>query len=315
MTPNSQDQPRGQHDARASIVAVALFALLPLAGCGDRDAPDAQGNFEAREITVSAEVGGRLLRFSAHEGSRPDAGEPVAVVDTTTLTLQRRELVSQRRAATARVEEVRRQIEVLRSQLQTAREEHERNLRLLDADAATPRQVNLSQGEVRTLERRLDAARAQSDAVRDEIGAIEARLAQVAQRIDDATVTNPVSGVVLEAYADEGEYVGAGQPLYDIASLDTLQLRAYVTGDQLSQIRLGREVTVRYDVGVDQRATRPGVITRIAAEAEFTPTRVQTPEERVGFVYAVEIAVPNADEALKIGMPGEVILGEEPEDP
>lgn len=294
---------------------LGLTSALLLTACGDGDTPDAQGNFEATEITVSAEIGGRLLRFSADEGARLEAGEVVAVVDTTTLVLQRRELSSQRRATAARREEVRRQVEVLRAQLETSREEHERDLRLLEADAATPRQVNLSQGEVRTLERRLDAAMAQVDAVGDEIGTIEARLAQVDQRISDATLVNPAGGVVLDTYADPGEYVSPGQPLYDVASLDTLQLRAYVTGAQLSRVRIGGEVTVRYDVGSEERASRRGVITRIASEAEFTPTRIQTREERVDFVYAVEIDVPNPDGALKIGMPGEVILPAETENP
>lgn len=298
-----------------SVLPALLSGVLVLAGCGNADVADAQGNFEATEVTVSAEVGGRLLRFRADEGTRLAAGEVVAVVDTTTLALQRSELRSQRRATAARLEEARRQVEVFRSQLETAREEHERDLRLLDADAATPRQVNLSEGEVRTLERRLDAGQAQVDAVRDEIGAIEARQAQVEQRISDATVVSPAGGVVLETYVDEGEYVGPGQPLYDVAALDTLRLRAYVTGAQLSRVRIGREVTVRYDVGTEERATRPGVITWIASEAEFTPTRIQTPEERVDFVYAVEIDVANPEGALKIGMPGEVILPDEPAAP
>lgn len=313
--PASRDLLPALHAFRSLVLPSFLSGLLVLGACEGGDAPDAQGNFEATEITVSAEIGGRLLRFSADEGARLQAGEVVAVVDTTTLALQRRELGSQRRATEARLEEVRRQVEVLRAQLETAREEHERDLRLLEADAATPRQVNLSQGEVRTLERRLDAAMAQVDAVRDESGTIEARLAQLGQRIADATVVNPAGGVVLDAYADAGEHVGPGQPLYDVASLDTLQLRAYVTGAQLSRVRIGGEVTVRYDVGSDERASRPGRITWIASESEFTPTRIQTREERVDFVYAVEIDVPNPDGALKIGMPGEVFLPAEAENP
>ena len=292
---------------------VALLLAIAASACGDGREADAYGNFEATEVTVSAEIGGRLLELRADEGIHLDSGEVVAVVDTTTLVLQRRELTAQQQAAASRLEEVRRQIEVLRSQLETAREEHERNLRLLEADAATPRQVNLSEGEVRTLERRLDAARAQADAVRDEMASVDARLEQVDQRIDDATLRNPVTGTVLTTYADAGEYVGIGQPLYDVASLDTLQLRAYVSGARLSGIRLGEEVTVRWDTGPDELGSRPGIVTWVASEAEFTPTRIQTPEERITFVYAVEISVPNPDGALKIGMPGEVIFPTEEE--
>lgn len=300
---------------RARILNVAAATILTIAatGCGDGTEADAYGNFEATEVTVSAEAGGRLIELRAGEGMRLGSGEVAAVVDTTTLVLQRRELSFQRQAAEGRLEEARRQIEVLRSQIETSREEHERNLRLLEADAATPRQVNLSEGEVRTLERRLDVARAQTDAVRDEIDSLEARLEQVERRIADATVLNPTDGIVLVTYADSGEYVGIGQPLYDVASLDTLQLRAYVSGDQIARIRLGSEVEVRWDGGADELRSRSGVVRWIASEAEFTPTRIQTPEERVTFVYAVEISVPNPDGALKIGMPGEVVLPNEAE--
>lgn len=290
----------------SSAPALMLLVLVP--GCGDGGEADAHGNFEATEVTVSAEVGGRLVELRAEEGIPLDSGEVAAVVDTTTLVLQRRELSAQRQAARGRLEEARRQIEVLRAQLETTREEHERNLRLLESDAATPRQVNVSAGELRTLERRLDAARAQVDAVQDEIESMGARLEQVDQRIHDATVRNPTRGTVLTTYADAGEYVGIGQPLYDVASLDTLQLRAYVTGAQLSGIRLGEEVTVRWDAAADELGSRTGVVTWIASEAEFTPSRIQTPEERVSFVYAVEISVPNPGGALKIGMPGEVLF-------
>ncbi|MFP3948116.1 MAG: hypothetical protein ACLFWG_05250, partial [Longimicrobiales bacterium] len=175
----------------------ASILMLLAAACGDGQEADAHGNFEATEVTVSSEVGGRLLELLADEGSRLDSGQVVAVVDTTTLVLQRRELTAQREAAAGRLEEVRRRIEVLRSQLETTRREHERNLRLREADAATPRQVNLSEGEVRTLERRLDAALAQADAAEDEIESVGARLEQVDQRIDDATLRNPRSGTVL----------------------------------------------------------------------------------------------------------------------
>lgn len=284
---------------------VVLSTAVLWSGCGG-DAPDAYGNFEATEITVSAEVSGRLMEFAPDEGTSLTAGRVVGVVDTTNRSLQRRELQARRQTARDRVHEAARQIDVTAVQLETAREELERDRRLLADSAATPRQVNLQAGDVRRLERQMEANRARLTAARSEIESVNAQIAQVHQHIGDSRITNPVDGVVLNTYVQPGEFVQPGQPLYDVASLDTLTLRAYVSGAQLSQIRLGQRVTVSYDVGADSLASLPGRVTHVASDAEFTPTPIQTREERVDFVYAVEVDVENPEGALKIGMPGEL---------
>lgn len=289
--------------ARAALVAATAVA----GGCGDEE-PDAYGNFEAREVVVSAEVGGRLLRFDPEEGDRLPAGAVVAQVDTTTLALQREELLAQRSASRTRTAEAGAQIDVLLAQLATAREEYERILRLYRAEAATARQLNQAEGEVRVLEERIQAARAQREAVRDESGGAEARLAQIAAEIRKSRIVNPIAGTVLTTYVEAGEFVRAGAPLYEIADLDVLTLRAYVSGAQLASIRLGAPVEVRVDAGDDALARVPGRVTWIASEAEFTPTPIQTREERTEQVYAVKIRVPNPDGLIKIGMPGEVLF-------
>lgn len=304
--------PLRAHFLPGRLLAAALLIGV-LTGCSDESA-DAYGNFEATEITVSAEVSGRLVHFRPDEGVVLSSGGVVGLVDTTTRHLTREELRARRQTARARVQEADRQIDVTAAQLETAREELERDQRLLEQNAATPRQVNLRRGEVNRLERQIDARRAAVASARSEIESINAQIAQVRQQITDSHVHNPVAGRVLTAYVEPGEYVQPGQALYDIASLDTLTLRAYVSGAQLSEVRLGQEVTVAYDTGKDSRANVSGRVTHIADDAEFTPTPIQTREERVDFVYAVEVDVPNPDGALKIGMPGELMLstGQDP---
>jgi HlyD family secretion protein len=291
-----------------ALLGIAVGTIV-LAGCGDDEA-DAYGNFEADEVVVSAEAGGRLLRFEVEEGARLIAGAVVGVIDTATLVLQRAELSAQQRSATGRAAEAEAQIRVLEAQLATAIDEYERTARLYRAEAATARQLNIAEGEVRVLRRRIDAARVQSTVARQEIGGAEARRRQVEQRVGDSHVTNPLSGTVLATYAEPGEFVQPGQPLYRIADLQTLTLRAYVSGAQLARVRLGAPVTVRYDAGEDEYGRVAGRVTRIASEAEFTPTPIQTREERTDQVYAVEVRVANPDGALKIGMPGELLLSE-----
>jgi HlyD family secretion protein len=289
-----------------------LLAAAAVTACGGASEADAHGTFEADEVTVSAEASGRLVRFTAEEGRRLPVGERVAVVDTTDAVLGLREIRARRQAADARRTRAAREVEVVQAELEAAREELTRDRRLHRDSAATDRQLNLRRREVRVLERRLEATRAQLDAARQEASSLEARAEQGRERLRDSYVENPVEGRVLQTFVDEGEHVVAGQPLYDVAALDTLRLTAYVTGGQLSRVRLGQVVTVRYDAGPDRTEDRSGRVVRIADEAEFTPTPVLTREERVNFVYEVEVTVPNEDGALKIGMPGELHLPEEP---
>jgi HlyD family secretion protein len=292
---------------RTSIAATALL----LVACG-KDEPDAYGNFEATEVVVSAEGSGRLLRLDAREGEPLAAGAVVALIDTTTLALQTRELASQEASSITRTREAAAQTDVLRAQLATAREEHARTLRLYRAEAATAQQLNLAEGEVRVLEARIAAAREQIRGAEQQVGGIQARTAQVQEQIRRAQVVNPAAGTVLTTYAEAGEFVQPGQPLYKVADLRALVLRAYVSGAQLPAVRIGQRVGVQVDAGPDERRTLQGTVTWISPEAEFTPTPIQTREERTEQVYAVQVRVANPDGLLKIGMPGELVLAPAP---
>lgn len=283
----------------------ALLLAALLASCGD-DAADAYGNFEAEEIVVSAEAGGQLIAFGVEESAFLPAGAVVGQIDTSTLVHQRDEVGAQQRSASGRVAEAEAQIDVLEAQLLTALEEYERTARLFRAEAATARQMNLAEGEVRVLRERIEAARVQHGVARQEVGGADARRQQAEQRIADSRVTNPAAGTVLATYANEGEYVQPGQPLYKVADLGTMTLRAYVSGGQLAEVRLGAEVTVRIDDGEEEYRAMPGRVVWIASEAEFTPTPIQTRDERAELVYAVKIQVKNDGQALKIGMPVDV---------
>jgi HlyD family secretion protein len=288
-----------------AISHLACIALLALAACGE-DEPDAYGNFEATEVVVSAEAGGRLVRFDPDQGDRLAAGSVVGQIDTVVLALQREELLSRRGAAETRTSEAGAQIGVLQAQLATARSEYARTLRLFRDEAATAQQLDRARGEVRVLEERIAAARATTGTAREEVGGAEARIRQVDEQIRKTAITNPTAGTVLATYAEGGEFVQPGQPLYKVADLDVMVLRAYVSGDQLPRVRIGQRVQVNVDAGEGELRALPGVVSWIAPEAEFTPTPIQTREERTGLVYAIQVRVANRDGLLKIGMPGEV---------
>ena len=293
--------------ASSRIVLVACM-VLSLGGCGGDDEPDAYGNFEATETVVSAEIGGSLLWFTPVEGQQVAPGPTLGVIDTTDLALDRTQLRAQRTAVGARVSESERQIGVLAVQREIAGRAYARTRRLFAEQAATAQQLDQAERDYRVLGEQIAALRAPRNSVTQDVAASDARVAQIAERIAKSRVTAPFAGTVLATYARAGEYVQAGQPLFRLASLDTLTLRAYVTEPQLAQLKLGQRVQVTVDRGEGNRLAMPGTVSWIASKAEFTPTPVQTRDERADLVYAVKILVPNRGDVLKIGMPADVAL-------
>ena len=290
---------------------IAFASCLLLAACDD-DAPEAYGNFEATEVTVAAEVSGRLLAFALEEGDRVAGDSVLGVVDTVPLVLERRALQARRAGAAARTREAGANIAALQVQHTIAERELARTERLLKQAAATAQQGDRAERDVRMAQEQLGGARAARAGAQQEVAALDAQVATIENRLARSRIRSPLAGTVLARYVEPGEFVQAGQPLFKLASLDSLTLRAYVAQAQLTQLRLGQAVRVGVD-DADSIATLPGRITWIAPSAEFTPTPIQTREERADQVYAVKVAVANPGGRLRIGMPGELMLARETE--
>ena len=296
--------------ARISWIALTLAAqAIVVAGCHRGAQPDAYGNFEATEVVVSAQTSGQLQQFTPVEGAHLERGTVVAMVDTTQLALQRQQSIAQRAAAGSRALEVAAQLRAFEAQRDVAQRTYERTQRLFAEKAATSQQLDQAERDYRTLTAQVTAARAQGTSANMEAASSTARVAQLGDQLAKSAVANPQAGTVLTTYARAGEVVQPGQPLYKIADLDTLVLRAYVSGSQLRALALGQPVQVHVDRGNGKLATMTGTITWISSTAEFTPTPVQTRDERADLVYAVKVRVPNADGSLKIGMPGDITIG------
>ncbi len=314
-----------------AIVAAALAA-----GCAAPPGPDAYGNVEATSVVVSPEVGGRLVSLDVDEGARLSAGAQVGQVDPASLQLDRDRLRAQRTAVDTGAREAADRIRSLEAQQAAAQAEqsaleaqkdiadraYARVQRLAEQQAATSQQLDQAERESRVFADRLTAQARQIDALgaqiqaarraaegaRQQVGVVDAQIAQAEERIGRAAVTNPIDGTVLTTYAEAGEVVQPGQPLYSIADLTTVEVRAYVTEPQLGGLSLGRAARVSVDTGGGERRAVDGAISWIASEAEFTPTPIQTRDERANLVYAVKIRVPNPDGLLKIGMPVDVVF-------
>jgi HlyD family secretion protein len=292
-----------------ALATTAFLVALALVSCRNENA-DAYGNFEATEVTVAAEVGGRLLSFGLDEGDRVTRNAVVGVVDTIPLLLERQALAARRAAAAARTREADANLAALEVQRSIADRELARTERLLKQAAATAQQGDRAEHDARVILEQLAGARAARGSARQEVAALDAQVASMDDRLARSRITSPLAGTVLARYVEPGEFVQAGQPLFKLASLDSLTFRAYVGNAQLTQLRLGQQVQVGVDRG-DSIATFPGRVTWIASAAEFTPTPIQTREERADQVYAVKVAVANPDGRLRIGMPGELTIRSE----
>ncbi len=294
---------------RMLATLMGAIALLTLGACGDGDEPDAYGNFEAVEVVVSAQTAGPVQRFTPVEGATIARGDTIAVIDTTQLALERARALAQRGAVDARRSEASAQLAAIESQHEIAKRALERTRRLRDGNAATQQQLDQAERDFRVLDAQLVAARSARAGTGQEFVASGAQLALLEDRLARSIVTSPQAGTVLATYVREGEVVAVGQPLLRLASLDTLELRAWVDGSQLAEVTLGQPVTVRVTVGDGSLREFSGTIAWISAKAEFTPTPVQTREERSELVYAMKVRVPNPDGTLKIGMPADVTFG------
>lgn len=282
-----------------------VLLLVFSAACNREPEPDAYGNVEATEVVVGAEAGGKIETLRVQQGDQLPAGAVVGTIETTRLGLQEREITSQRDVVASRINEIAQQIDVLQVQREIALRALERTRRLYAQQAATAPQLDQAERDYRVLTEQIEAARVQQESLRREIAASEARIAQVQEQTANATIVNPIAGTVLVTYAEAGEVTQQGAPLYRIADLRSVEVRAYVAQTQLASVRVGQKARVTVDTGTESRTTLDGTVTWVSPDAEFTPTPIQTREERADLVYAVKIRVPNPNGILKIGMPAD----------
>ena len=292
------------------IVICGMAAAL-LAGCGREGDFDATGTFEATEVVVSAEATGRILAFDVAEGDRIDAGQQLGVIDTVQLSLQRLQLGRQRAAVRSGRPDIARQVAALREQIAKQEVERRRVERLLSDGAATAKQLDDVEAQLKVLEGQLGAQLStlhnSAAAVDENASALDLEIARIDDLLAKCRIVSPVGGTVLAKYAEAGESTAAGRPLLKVADLGQVWLRAYFTSEQLSSLRLGQQVTVTADFGGGERYDYPGRIAWISSESEFTPKSIQTRDSRANLVYAVKVAVRN-DGRIKLGLYGEVKL-------
>ena len=310
----------------AILKIITAASLVLAAACNSKNGNfDASGTFETDEVIVSSELSGKILRFDIDEGQVIPRDSIIGIVDAANISLQKEQVEANIRALAEKTSDVTPQVRLLQNQLNVQQSQlnnllHEKTRieNLLRQDAATGKQlddinaqIDVARKSLAVTQQEINVRRSniatQNRSIMSEGQPLQKRVEQLEDQIKRANIINPIQGTILTKYAEAGEITSAGKALYKIADLSTMTLRAYITGTQLSQVKLGQAVTVKVDDGKDAYRELPGTITWISDKAEFTPKTIQTKEERANLVYAVKIKVRN-DGYLKIGMYGEVLF-------
>ena len=293
---------------KKSLTIAAM--LLIVASCAERKGEyDASGVFETAEITVSAEGNGKITSFTIEEGDKVNAGDTLGCIDTVQLHLTKLQLEANIRAIGSGRYNVTNQIASLERQISKQKQELARFTKLAAAGAAGTKQTEDIQSQIEVLEKQLAAQKETllnaNSGVSGKVAALEAQVAQIDDQIRKCVIVSPANGTVLAKYAEEGELASQGRPLFKVADVDNIKLRAYITAVQLTELKLGQEMKVFADSGEKGRKEYDGTLVWISEVAEFTPKTIQTRDERANLVYPVKIAVKN-DGLIKLGMYGEV---------
>jgi HlyD family secretion protein len=290
------------------IISILFLTGYILSSCSsDKLKSDAYGNFEANDVLISSEVGGKLLELNINEGEILDSGFVAARIDSVQNYLKLKQLIAQREVVVSKLSNIQSQIAVQKEQLKALQIEKNRLVKLLADGAANQRQLDDVIGKVEVVEKTILSIGTQNEGVRSELKAFDMQIEQIEDNLKKYVVKIPMRATVLEKFAENYELVMPGKALFKIADLSSILLKAYVSGNQLSEIKIGMLVKVIADSTKGKLKEYSGRISWISEEAEFTPKIIQTREERVNLVYAVKIDVKN-DGSLKIGMPGEVVF-------
>ena len=317
---------------------ILLAVLLSLAACNNSDNNyDASGTFEADELMVTAKANGTILQLNVEEGQQLSLNEKVGEIDPKNVELQKEQVIASMDGIEQKTNSALPQIQVLQSQisgqsanvsvlqeqLQNAIRERNRTANLVAKDAATKKQLDDANGQIKVIQKQIAAAQSQLSILQQQISTTkenvsiqnrailserkptQKKVEQIDEQLKNNTIESPIAGMVLTKYLNQGEFATVGKPIFKMANLNVMTLKTFVTGDQLPQIKIGQKVKVLIDAGEEKTKELPGTIYWISSKAEFTPKTIQTKNERANLVYAVKIHVKN-DGYLKIGMYGDV---------
>jgi len=292
-------------------ILLIITAAFLFSGCNKNSTTsDAFGNFEADETMVSSEMSGKILWLSIEEGKLIDKNQTIGLIDTIMPALQLIEIEARHQQISANLRNIDAQLNILKQQKENLQVDFDRLNNMKETGAATQKQIDDASGGLKIIDKQIEANATQKNTISKEFKVLSAKKLLIEEQLNKCHVSNPIKGTVLEKYAETGEITAAGKPLYKIADMENIILRAYVSGGQLHAVSKGITCKVLIDKGNKEYLEFEGTVIWISSNAEFTPKIIQTKEERVSMVYAVKILVKN-DGSIKIGMPGEVVFSKQ----
>lgn len=290
---------------------IGMLLLAGLCACSSEENYDATGTFEATEVTISAESTGKIISMSAEEGKTVQMGEILGEIDSTQYCLQRKQLRAQQNAILSSRPDVQKQLAATEEQITKFKTELSRVENMLKDGAASRKQLDDVQAQLRIAEGQKEALlstlTSNTSTINSNAAALGAQIDLLSDNIKKCQITSPINGTIISKYSQKGEFTTVARPLFKVADLENMYVRAYFTSEQLSSISLGQEVKVIADYGADEQKEYTGKIVWIASKSEFTPKGIQTKDSRANLVYAVKVAVKN-DGLLKIGLSANIIL-------
>ena len=291
---------------------IPILAVAIVASCKNTEKKyDASGSFEAQETIISAEAAGTIKEFSVSESQELKSGQPIGYIDSIQLYLKKKQLLASINAVLSKRPDVSTQLGALEEQLLSVEKEKQRMTTLVAANAGTQKQLDDVTAQINVISKQKEALQSTLkitvNGITQETQPLYVQIEQLNDQLGKCRIVNPVNGTVLAKYVEPNEVAAPGKPLYKIADLSEIILRAYISGSQLSQIKLAQQVKVFVDDGAENYKEYAGEITWISDKAEFTPKTIMTKDERSNLVYAIKIKVKN-DGFLKLGMYGEVKL-------
>jgi len=291
------------------IIQLTTLGFLLFSCTAKNETADATGSFEAIETIISAEANGKLLQFTVSEGDEVKAGQLIGYIDSTQLYLTRLQLLQSQRAVLSGRPDINTQLDALQRELDNATTDKQRIENLVKGEVASQKQLDDANTRIAVLQSKIAAQKSQlgtsTSTLNEQARTISLQLSQVEDQLRKSRILNPVSGTILSTYVNPFEMTAAGKPLYKVADLSAIDLKAYITQDQFSKIKVSQPVKVLVDAEAGSMKTYEGTIAWINSKAEFTPKTIQTKDERANLVYAIKVRVKN-DGLLKIGMYGEV---------
>ena len=290
---------------RTILYLLTLFILVILSCGGNVQKSAYTGVLEGKTIHLPALTGGKIIELFADEGEEVASGDTLAVIDTTELSLQLKQLEASLEELEVREEIAGTNLDRAKVDLDYIQKKEKRIEALYEKQATAQQNLDDLRNQLQKVESAHKAAGQEVRSLLARKKQLKSQIEITQKRITDATITSPVSGIIATRYYETGEAVLSMQPVFELVHIQKLEVKIYISEEKLPQVRYGQKVKIRID-GLKEEME--GSISWINPKAEFTPKNILTPETRTSLVYAVRIIVSNPERVLKHGMPVEVIL-------